>query len=789
MIRPESHLAIREDRARARGCAPRTGGLSRSVAAHACGLLLSAALAAGPSLAGPDGIGFPGAAGYAQSALEQRFAVGIDGTNLRTWLRRLSARPHHTGSPGGREVAETLVEQFRAWGFNAQIETFYALVPAPRVRTLQMLSPMRFSAQLAEPRVATEPAEWDTESLPPYNVYSRDGDVSGEAVYVNYGMPEDYDVLARYGIGVRGRIVIARYGKGWRGVKPRLAAEHGAIGAVLYSDPADYGYAQGATYPEGPFLPDSGYQRGSVLNLPLRAGDPLSPGRGALEPPDDYRLDDAAEVISPIPVLPASAGDIRPFLEAMTGTAVPVAWRGALPLTYRFDGGVTLRLAVEQDWDIVPLHNVVARIEGSEWPDEWILRGNNHDAWNHGALVALSGLVALMEEARGIGQLAKNGWKPRRTLVYLAWDGEEQGLLGSTEWAEAHADELQRKAVAYINSGVNTRGFFSVGGSHSLEALVDDVAHAVTDPRLGVSVYERVAARTFVYGDPDERRDLAEYGRYRLTPLGMGSDWTPFLQHLGIPSLDIGFDGEAPSGIYHSLYDNFDSYDRFGDPGYEYGKALAEAGGRLTLRLANARILPFEYTGMAFAVDGYLRELAGLVGQARAEAERVNTALDMDLYRLADDPAGRLSPPRRTGEVPDLEFAPLAAAVERLTGSAKRFALARLLFEQQGGTLGEDDTRRLNATLAHAEQALAPQHGLPGRPWYRHQVYAPGYDTGYAVKTLPAVREAIEAGRWQLASTEIRRLAQAVDAYSAQIDSATRILETATRQVSSHGLH
>ena len=684
--------------------------------------------------------GFAAAAAKEQLALESRFAASLNAANLRAWLRELTARPHHAGSPGSREVAEQIAAKFRSWGFATRIETFHALVSLPAERRVEMVTPRRYRAALEEPPIPGRTPADTAGSLPPYNVYSKDGDVTAEAVYVNYGLPEDYAELARLGIGVAGKIVVARYGKAFRGIKPRLAATHGAVGTLLFSDPADAGAGRGPAYPEGPFLPFAGYQRGSVINIARFAGDPLTPGKGATQRPRSFRLADVEESVSPVPVLPLSAQDVQPILAAMSGPVAPAAWQGGLPITYRIGGSVQVRLKVAQQWTIAPLHNVVATLAGSTWPDEWVLRGNNHDAWNYGALVAGSGLVAMLEEARAIGELAKSGWRPRRTLVYLAWDAEEQGLLGSTEWAETHAATLRERAVVYLGTGINTRGIFAAGGSHALETLVNDVAHAVPDRSHDASIHQRAAGAIRATGAPGDREDLRRSGRLRLAALGLGSDFTPFLQHLGIASLDYAFEGEADSGVYHSIYDNFDFYDRFGDPGYAYGLALAEAGGRTMLRLANAAVLPFDFGGMSHAIATYVAEL--------------------------EPPAAAAG----------LDIAPLKESSAALGRSAARFARARAIVDPAAAQ-DPAGLARVNALLRRSEQLLAPEHGLPGRPWYRHHVYAPGLHTGYGVKTLPSVREALERRQWEQAGIEIGRVAGLLARYASNIDDCSTLLE------------
>jgi N-acetylated-alpha-linked acidic dipeptidase len=728
-----------------------------------------------PQPSGAEAVfGFRDSAASKQLALEQRFTEHLEPSRLRESMRELSAKPHHTGSPAGRAVAESIAAKFRSWGFETRIETVYALMPTPKDRVVAMIAPRPYRARLEPPAIPGHEPGNNEGSLPPYNAYSADGEVTADAVYVNYGLREDYAELERLGVDVRGKIVIARYGRAFRGMKPRLAGEMGAVGTILYSDPADYGYRRGVVYPEGPYLPSSGYQRGSVINATLRTGDPLTPGVGATSEPDGFSLDQAADVISPVPVQPLSADDVHPILAAMTGPAAPAEWQGALPITYRLGGTVRLRLEVQQDWRTVPVHNVVAMLRGDTWPDEWVLRGNNHDAWNYGAMVPLSGLVTLLEEARAIGRLAADGWGPRRTLVYLAWDGEEQGLLGSTEWVETHADILREKAVVYVNSGITTQGFFEAGGSPALERMVDEVARTVRDPKLNVPVYDRLAARMRLEGESLER--------YRLAPPGLASDWTPFIHHLGIASLDYAFEGEADSGVYHSIYDTFEFFERFGDPGYRYGVALAEANGRTMLRLANAEVLPFDFTGTADAIAGYVTGLEALVVEMRERTRRHNLLVRRGVPALADDPDAPLAPAVLAEEVPPLELGPLDDAAAGLARSAERYAEALAAFRASPTVLADAELVRLNGILRQSERRLAPAEGLPGRPWYRHLLYAPGHYTGHAVKTLPGVREAVERRQWPDVEPTVRAVARAIGSYATEADRAAEVLEKAVRQ-------
>jgi N-acetylated-alpha-linked acidic dipeptidase len=724
------------------------------------GMLVGLLLLAMPGVVSdPPMQGFTAEGARAQRALEARFDAVLSADSMTGWMRRMSARPHHVGSPHGKANAEFMADLFRSWGYEVAIERFDVLFPTPRERVLELTGPTRYRARLAEPAVEGDATSRITQDvLPTYNAYSVDGDVTGELVYVNYGVPADYEVLARHGVDVKGRIVIARYGGSWRGIKPKVAAEHGAIGCIIYSDPRDDGYGEGVIYPEGAFRPPFGAQRGSVADMPLYPGDPLTPGVGAT--PEATRLPrESAPTLTKIPVLPIGYADAQPLLAALRGAVVPQEWRGGLPITYRMGPGpATVHLKVAFDWRLTPAYDVIARVRGSAYPDEWIVRGNHHDAWVFGAGDPVSGMVALLEEARAVGALMRAGWRPARSIVYAAWDAEEPGLLGSTEWAEAHADELGRHAVAYINTDGSGRGFLGAGGSHTLERLVSEIAGEVPDPQTGVSVGERLRARLRV----DGRREDADRADLELYPLGSGSDYTPFLQHLGIASLNLGYGGESDGGEYHSIYDSFDHYQRFGDPTLAYGVALAKTAGRVTLRLSEAPVLPFRLANLADRVGRYLREVTDLEQRLRDEAEQRNALLARGAYRLAADPTRTSVSPDSLSPVPHLNFAPLQNAVDRLTtgAAAADSALA--------GALAASPTTRaaMNALLVRTERALTRADGLPRRPWFRHHVYAPGFYTGYGVKTLPGVREALEQRSWAEAETQIEAAAAALDALS-----------------------
>jgi N-acetylated-alpha-linked acidic dipeptidase len=717
----------------------------------------------------PALVGFTSDAAAHERELEAQYDGRLRVEELREWMQRLSSHPHHLGSPWGQANAEWIAGLFRGWGYDTRIETYDVLFPVPKSRLVELVAPHAFKASLVEPALPEDATSGQkSEQLPTYNAYSIDGDVTGELVYVNYGVPEDYDQLAERGIDVRGKIVIARYGGSWRGIKPKVAAEKGAVGCLIYSDPRDDGYFEGDVYPGGGFRSARGVQRGSVADMPLYPGDPLTPGVGATA--DATRLPLAqAKTLTKIPVLPLSYADARPLLEALTGPVAPVAWRGALPITYHLGPGpAKVHLKAEFDWKRVPARDVIAVLRGAQDPDEWVIRGNHHDAWVNGASDPVSGLVTVLEEARAISELTKQGWRPKRTIVFAAWDGEEPGLLGSTEWAETHATELRQKAVAYVNSDSNSRGYLEMAGSHSLQRFMNEVARDVVDPKKGVSVGERLRLRALVGSDEEAKRRARDGDELRIQALGSGSDYTPFLQHLGIASLNVGFGGEGDYGQYHSIYDSFDHYVRFMDPDFAYGMALAKLGGRITLRLAQAETLPFEFKDFADTVERYVSDLEKETEKMRRETDEQDAAIGAMAYAAVAPPGEVRVAPARKDPVPFLNFAPLRNAVQRLEQAAKQYdGAAASSPERQAAA---------NAILQRAEQSLTREQGLPGHPWFKHFVYAPGLYTGYGVKTLPAAREAIEQRDWAGADAGIAATAEALSTYAREIERAAAAL-------------
>jgi len=690
--------------------------------------------------------------GADSSQWEEKFRLIPSPQNQRDYMQRLSARPHHVGSPYDKDNAEWIAAKLKTWGLDPKIETFDVLFPTPKDRLVEMVAPTRFTAKLQEPPVAVDPtSNQQSEQLPVYHAYSIDGEATAPLVYVNYGVPADYEQLARMGISVNGAIVIARYGGSWRGIKPKVAAEHGALACIVYSDPRDDGYSVNDVFPDGPDRPRDGAQRGSVMDMPLYPGDPLTPGVGAT--PGAKRLPiSEAKTLTKIPVLPMSYGDAQPLLAALQGPVAPEAWRGALPITYHVGPGpAKVHMRVKSNWDTKPLYDVIVRIPGSEYPDEWIIRGNHHDAWVNGAEDPVSGAVAEMEEMRGLSELLKQGWKPKRTIVYCFWDGEEPGLLGSTEWGETHAADLEKHAVAYINTDGNGRGFLNVEGSHTLENFMNGVMKDIQDPETKLTVWKRTQLAGISQAAPERKLELRTRPDLRIGALGSGSDFSVFLDHLGIASINLGYGGEGGGGgEYHSIYDDFYWYTHFSDTDFVYGRALSQTVGTAVIRLADAGLLPFQFGNFSETVRTYIDELKKLDADQRAQIEEQNREIDEGVFAAAADPRKMFIPPPKSPVPPHLNFAPLENGVDALTRSAQSYDAAR-------AKATPSNIQVVNAKLIESERRLTDAAGLPGRPWFRHMIYAPGFYTGYGVKTIPGVREAIEQKRWQEADEQIQR--------------------------------
>ena len=710
---------------------------------------------------------------------EGKFRAIPDPANLREDMRRLSARPHHVGSAYDKDNAEWILARFTEWGLDAHIETFNVLFPTPKLRVLEMVEPTKFTAKLEEPALAVDPtSNQKAEQLPTYNAYSIDGDVTAPLVFVNYGLPEDYEKLERLGVSVKGAIVIAKYYHSWRGVKPKVAAEHGAIGCLIYSEPQDDGYTRDVVFPQGPMRNPDGVQRGSVMDFASASpGDPLTPGVGATADAKRLSLKEAKS-LSKIPVLPISYGDAQPLIAALKGPMAPDEWRGTLPIPYHVGPGpAKVHLKLEFNWDIKPVNDVIVKIPGSAAPDEWIIRGNHHDAWVNGAEDPVSGTSPLLEEARALGILLKQGWKPRRTIIYAAWDGEEPMLLGSTEWVEAHAEELRQHAAVYINTDGNDRGLFQMAGSHSLEQFINGVARDIEDPETRMTVWQRSHLSQIANAKADDRKELRQRADLRIEALGSGTDFTGFLDHLGIASLSLGYGGEDEQGIYHSIYDDFYWYTHFSDTDFVYGRALSQTIGSSVMRLADAEVLPYDFVDFADTLQKYTKDLQKLLADKQEEIRERNQELDEGVFKATFDPHRPTVAPAHEELPPHLNFAPMENAAEQLNRSAARYQKA--LSQKQAGLseIQAETLRALNAKLIDSERKLTNEDGLPRRPWYKHLIYAPGVYSGYGVKTVPGVREAIEQKKYSEAEQEIVRVAKALEQESELIDSAAQLLE------------
>ncbi|MGA2965506.1 MAG: transferrin receptor-like dimerization domain-containing protein [Terriglobales bacterium] len=731
----------------------------------------------------------PRLAGYsAQSSQterdwEKKFQASIVPENLRQNMQHLTARPHHVGSPYDKENADWILSKFREWGFDAHIETFQVLFPTPKERIVEMIEPVKFRAKLQEPAVPSDPTSNQiAEQLPTYNAYSIDGDVTAPLVYVNYGTREDYEQLDRLGISVKGAIVIARYGEGWRGTKPKVAAEHQAIGCIIYSDPKDDGFFNGDEYPKGGWRPRDGVQRGSVMDTDY-PGDPLTPGVGATA--DAKRLDiKDAKTITKIPVLPISWGDALPLLSALQGPVAPEEWRGALPITYHVGPGpAKVHLKVMSNWDLKPVNDVIATMRGSDAPDEWVIRGNHYDAWVNGADDPISGMVTVLEDAHMLGELHKQGWNPKRTVIFCAWDGEEPGLLGSTEWVETHRDELQKHAVAYINSDSNGRGFFHAGGSHDLQHLINDVARDIQDPEKPISVQQRARLRRIASApNAEERAEIRKSDDLRIGALGDGSDYTAFIDHAGISTLNLGYGGEDDGDAYHSIYDDFNWYTKFEDTDFSYGRALAQTGGTAVMRLADAAVIPYEYNAQAETIERYVKDLEKLLKEKQDEIAERNQELQEGVFTATADPRKTSVPPPAKLVPPFMNFAPLKNGAEAIKLSAERYQSAFAKWQTAGSDLPAQAAAALNAELMQIQRTFLTEKGLPERPWFKHQVYAPGAYTGYGAKPIAAVREYMDQEKWKEADAQIPMVGQVLENVAVAIGKAADDLQKAVEQ-------
>ena len=726
-------------------------------------------------------LGYSAQGAVLQGQWERKFKDGISAANIRENMRRLSARPHHVGSPYDKNNAEWILSKFKEWGFDAKIESFDVLFPTPKIRVLEMLQPTRFRAKLQEPPVPGDATSGQTaEQLPTYNAYSADGDVTAPLIYVNFGNRDDYEELDRLGVSVKGAIVIARYGEGWRGVKPKVAAEHGAIGCIIYSDPRGDGYFKGEEFPAGGWRSANGVQRGSVMDTDY-PGDPLTPGVGATANAKRLAIKDA-KTITAIPVLPISYADALPLLSALKGPVAPEKWRGALAMTYRVGPGPALvHLKVTSNWDIKPIYDVIATLHGSVAADQWVIRGNHHDAWVNGAEDPISGQAAMLEEARVLGDLHAHGWTPLRTIIYCAWDGEEPGLLGSVEWVETHLEELQKHAVAYINSDSNSRGYLYPGGTQDLQNFISGVARDVEDPETHLSLYQRSHLYSILKAkNAEERSDLRKRNDLVVHALGDGSDYTAFQDFAGISSLNLGFGDEDDGTQYHSIYDDFHWYTQFVDKDFAYGRALSQTGGTAIMRFADADFIPVDFSPQADAIEKYEVELEKLVKDKQDEFTERNLELTEGVFKATDDPRRPLVPPPAETVPPYINLAPMKNAIVLLKKSADRYSRALAAFQAKGSAaLPPKSLETINADLQRVSRLFLNEKGLPERPWFKNQIYAPGAYTGYGAKPIAAVREYLDEKKWGEAEGQVPQVAHVIENVAAGIDKAAQDFEAA----------
>ena len=678
--------------------------------------------------------------GFFDSAQEEkweRIFLAVPGPKqAEEHLRILTAAPHMAGTPEDKQTAEYVAQQFRQDGLQTEIVEYKVWMNYPREISVDVVAPegVKMHGPTRE-HVSDDRFQDDPRVVTPFSEYSPSGEVEADVVYANYARPEDFKKLEEMHVDVRGKIVIARYGQNFRGVKAYVAQEHGAAGLIIYSDPMDDGYFKGDAYPGGPWRPATGVQRGSIGYMFEFPGDPTTPGAASVSGlPDSERISpDKSAAMPRIPTTPLSYEDAEPILQHLAGSITPRDWQGALPFTYHVGPGpVRVRLHLQQDYQYRTLWDVIGRIPGAQQPGQWVVAGNHRDAWVYGAVDPNSGTTAMLEAARGLGELLHAGWRPKRTIVLGSWDGEEQGLIGSTEWAEQHAGELA-SAAAYFNVDVAVSGQnFGASAVPSLKEFIRQVSAAVPSPQGG-TVFDAWRKAPERRTGPTQQPNAADLSGSQTRPpaaesagppvgdLGSGSDYTAFLQHLGVPSVDIGSSG--PYGVYHSVFDNFEYFKKFTDPTFAYEQEMARVYGLEILRMANFDVLPYDYATYGKEIGDYLQ-----AARTKAEASFGQNVLD---FRDAMEAARRL---QAAGE-----------------------AIAKV----QKNAHGNPDA--LNQLLAATERAFLLPHGLPHRPWYHHAIYAPGVYTGYAAVVIPGVNEAIDAGDRQRAQRELKELGDAVN--------------------------
>jgi N-acetylated-alpha-linked acidic dipeptidase len=659
--------------------------------------------------------GFSAAASADEAARERELKALPSAKTNEADFDVMTSEPHHTGSPYEIKLADYVSDQFKRIGIEATKYEYSVLLPWPKQRRIDIVAPDQVRLEVEEEKIRGD--QWADKPgiLPAYNAYSPSGDVTGEIVYVNFGIPADYETLDKMGISVKGKIVLARYGGSWRGIKPKVAAEHGAIACIIYSDPHEDGYFQGEVYPDGPYRGWGMIQRGSVMDMPRYPGDPSTPDRPS-KPGVERLAMDKIETFAPIPVQPMSYRDGVELLKRLKGPVAPGAWRGSLPITYHIGPGpAKVHMNLQMDYGQRRLIDVVGKITGSVAPDEWIVVGSHRDAWVFGASDSVSGHVSMMAVARAMSEMMKKGWKPRRSVLFISWDGEEQGLLGSTEFVEDLTAELKAKVAIYVNRDAGAGGpNFSSSAVHSLTPFVHELAQSLQPAGATRTLYDGWLERT--------REETPGVKAPAVGALGSGSDYTAFLDHVGIASMDMGLNGRGGDGSYHSTYDNPTWFKKYIDPQFAFSVLATQTTGVALLRLADAEVLPFDY-------ETYGRQILEYIGEIEQQAVKAS----------ADG-------------AKTIDFAGLRAAAEA-------FAQAGADVRARGDSMlaaspSAQDLAAINRRLIMAERDLIEPAGLPDRPWYRHVVYAPGLYTGYGVKTIPGVREAVDAGNYSRAAEQ-----------------------------------
>jgi len=677
----------------------------------------------------------------AEQEVEKKFLAVPDPKLAEEHLRTLTQAPHIAGSPEDKATAEYVAKKFREAGLDTAIVEYKVWVNYPSEIRVDMTAPSGVEMHGPHPEhVDSDPFQDDPRIATAFNGMAPSGDAEADVVYANYGSPEDFDKLKQMNIDVHGKIVIVRYGENFRGVKAFVAQERGAAGVIIYSDPKDDGYVRGDAYPNGPWRPASAVQRGSIGFMFQFPGDPTTPGTASLPSlPDSKRVSPAeSEQLAKIPVTPLSYADAAPILEHLAGPPSPREWQGGLPFTYHVGPGpARVKIHLKQDYQYRTIWDVIGKVPGSSTPDEWVVAGNHRDAWVYGAVDPNSGTAAMLETVHGLGELLKKGWKPKRTIVFGSWDAEEEGLIGSTEWGEDHAQQLS-SAAAYFNMDVAVSGKkFGASGVPTLKEFIREITKVVPSPQGG-TVYEawkkanQPKETSFHPGETSTSTyrppAAATPGDVPVGDLGSGSDYTVFLQHLGVPSTDIGSTGDY--GVYHSAFDNFAWFKKFGDPDFLYEQQMARVYGLEVLRMASADVLPYNY-------EDYGKEILVYLDAAKGKAQ--------DKF---------------AGKTPDF-----SAAID----GARRLQEAGAKMLQRQRKMPADPTR-INARLREAERALLIPEGLPNRPWYHHAIYAPGQYTGYAAVVIPGVNEAIDRG-------DLRRTEQQIAVLAAALNRAVLVLE------------